>query len=697
MADDTTEPVEEVAVKLTGDASEYNAMFRHAAETAKTTSREIINTFSDASGVVTQQAAIAAQTSTTTASTTAKAHKSLLTEMFSDAGNILIKTVGLIDSMAGSVAGFLTGLITGPIKGIIGLIASVPSQFMGIITELDRTDRVADKLSLTVLDLRAAMMWSGSPNIIPALAETQKHISGLDNGLLQSVNRFKNLAAVSGETVESIRKGGWSGVYDAISRIEDPTKRAAQAFMMLGEHAPEFLDDLARGGAGRAHQGAKNMGLGVNESEMQDIRQVQQTMREMNGLVTGFMNQIILAIAPVISEFSKMFDVTKVELGWVKTTILEIVHYAGMVGVFLAESFRGNQKVWRAGITFMTETIDYVGAYLQKILTDAFMAVAKAAGQALWEAVRPALEAADFVAGGKMMKKREEAEAEKASEGIREDWRRTVVQLATEVKDKQASGDAVGADASTKKLSAAWKFGMNQKAFAYMGGANTDKIPDFINAGRMGSVLDIFRESYGEKDVNKWTGGGSPVNGAFKNLTSALGETDIMQSFNKITDNVKARAKEIGQSVQDGLDKVEMSRLSKEFAQMSQGILKPIDAWNRADINIKGFMEKGLGAGTDVLPLIAAKAFSDLQSGVGMPAIPQVAGAAEAGSREAISSIVANQMINDRGGIQDQIRVAIEMGNTQRQAQIDIGKQMLQFIRRSVNAPPAELFGPPAP
>lgn len=255
-------------------------------------------------------------------------------------------------SAASSIAGFTSAAAVG--------VAGLWQSFRDGIDDLVRVDDTARHLGLTVAELQGAIVWSGKSagEMTAALAVTQGKLLEVATGGVAATAELDNLAAVSGLTADRIKGAGWSGVYDAIGRIADPTQRAAQAFRYLGSDATKFLDALKGGGSRDAARVAKGFGMAAGTGDVDSARKIVETLGYIDALKQGFFNQVLTGLAPVVAELMSMFDLTKVNLEWIKPLVVEVAQGAAMFGAFIVEATKSGEVFWAgmdAGISTFKE------------------------------------------------------------------------------------------------------------------------------------------------------------------------------------------------------------------------------------------------------------------------------------------------------------------------------------------------------
>ena len=130
----------------------------------------------------------------------------------------------------------------------------------------------------------------------------------------------------------------------------------------------------------------------------------------------------------------------------------------------------------------------------------------------------------------------------------------------------------------------------------------------------------------------------------------------------------------------EAIDKIEALQRGRPDALMlgAGGIAENALPWlDRIAIDAMRNPLEALFGNADLLT--AGKAVQDLLGGLGSDSV-QTTGAMLAGSREAYSTILANQLAG-RETVQEKIERAIERGNQQRQRQIELGREALDAVR----------------
>lgn len=250
-------------------------------------------------------------------------------------------------------SGNVTGALGSALKAVKDQAWGFVGSFKAGISELLSADAEARRLNVSILDLRAAMHYAGSSGeeMTAALEHVRDRFTLLSVGSAQARRDLMGLAELSGQSFEQLARGGSLNVLDALAAIPDEAQRAGQAFLQLGNSAGAFIDRLSRGGPAAAKDLMTRLGLGVTPGEVAAAREVATTIREIEAVGKGIYNQFLLAVAPIVSELSKLFSGIKVDLNFIKPLVLDITEGVAKFGAFLIEAST-NSKL-------LTDAIDY--------------------------------------------------------------------------------------------------------------------------------------------------------------------------------------------------------------------------------------------------------------------------------------------------------------------------------------------------
>lgn len=152
--------------------------------------------------------------------------------------------------------------------------------------------------------------------------------------------------------------------------------------------------------------------------------------------------------------------------------------------------------------------------------------------------------------------------------------------------------------------------------------------------------------------------------------------------------------KTIGQAL-DGMGRpvdAITAKYTEMFRTMSEAARTPAEAFRQTVADIAQMQNLKLFAGNpQMASRFAFKAATDLIGGAGMSSGPQFAGAAEANTREAYSSIASFRAEAQRGGVQDRMLAALEFLKVKQDREVEIGGQVLQVLKKMASEKPIKV------
>lgn len=638
---------------------------------------------------------------------------SSINSAFSAVGSTLSSVGSLATGVFSGITGSVTGLLTGIGNGLVSAVGAVTSGItamgaasvaVGIAVlattgSMIQQDNAARKLGLTTTDLAAAQLYSGASaqTVMSVLGSVQMKLFEASKGTAAATRDFQALGIASGQSAEKLSGGKWAEVVDAIGSIENRTMRASMAYRFLGDNAGEFLAQMERSGsAGDSRSAAERMGLGASSGEMEGVRQVAETLRQAESIVKGIFNQVVIAIGPLFAELSKSFDLTRVNLTWIKPMVLDIAKGAAMIGAFVYEAFAGNNEAVAAFFRSMAKGIDAIANYLSEALIAAFNKVSSYLGSKMAD---PSTSLGYFFGGldylggygNKGLDKIREEQKQKQLDLMNSTRATPLVIMEGMQKELSASGP-VNLPFVNKMRS------MVKEAIATADkdgllGSLTPNQRTYINSqldeGTADSVqkaIESYKRNVPEALRRVKTGGSAGSGGIFDDIFGSIKTTSAFQNvedfFNRVTGNMQ-KVNDLGRENQEAI------RLTaQQFNNMRQASGTAVEAYRNSLATLNAYTKNNSGWITDLYgedrALVAYKMFQDLQSGVGMPSVTPLAGAAEAQTKEAYSSIAQYSMImdKDRNDVQMQMKVAIELGNEQRAAAVKNGEKLLELFRK---------------
>lgn len=202
---------------------------------------------------------------------------------FAKAQNITKGFTGSIGSSVLGAAKSYGAMATAAISGALS-IQSLGKSF----TEVDRQAKLADRLGITVgevqeLSLAADLAGTDVEVLAKSMLKMGKNIGS------DGIPLHKRLFQVA----------------DAIAKITDPAKRAAQAEKIFGKGGLELINVLIQGGKGirDSAEAIDRFGLAVSRVDAAKIEAANDAWTETKTVLAGLRNQIAVELAPTVTNF----------------------------------------------------------------------------------------------------------------------------------------------------------------------------------------------------------------------------------------------------------------------------------------------------------------------------------------------------------------------------------------------------------
>ena len=192
------------------------------------------------------------------------------------------------------IAGLATGALTGYVKN--ALDASV--ETLHLARNLGTTSNFINTVKQGVKDLGG-----DAGNAAAGLEAMSKAVAGANAGNIATNNAFDRIGLSAKELAGMNLEQQFSAVADAISKIENPTQRAAAAYAIFDDKAKTLLPLLTQGGAGIAKAKASMEGLGasVNDLSVAQVESMNLAFGRLSDYVSNLAGQFGIALAPVIN------------------------------------------------------------------------------------------------------------------------------------------------------------------------------------------------------------------------------------------------------------------------------------------------------------------------------------------------------------------------------------------------------------
>jgi len=562
------------------------------------------------------------------------------TRMLMDAQSAAHSTASALATTLGGAVSAVGGAVTGIVSSVsssIGSILGTGVQAFGTfkrgLEDIEGMSNNAQRLAMSVGDLRAAMRWGGGASSMPViLSDVATKLAQVRTGSQLASQDFEALATASRSASKAT---DFRGVVDQLGKIQDPTNRASLAFRVLGDNAGDVLRQLSDAGRmGKSESLIKRFGLGASGGEIEQVRRAADSFRDLKLAADGVFNQAMIALAPFANALTKAVSFDKLDLSWIKGAIGEVVRGVGLMGAFFVEARRDMTLFWDAlkvGVTFALAGIKQLQAGFLDMagsIATALNPVAVMIEQ-LPKSAQPAAKVMAMVNPFGDIINGPAAGMGKAAEDARKESGK-ILDVATQLGAEFAkrlnrtdAGKAVNTWVNdvleeTKRLDVEMRRSSSSTPLPVLK-AMGDQLKDFRADTR--TAVDVFQEQMTRLRIMQGTG------------------PDVPKTL-------------------------QMGSLSKRGGSVT--------------VDNPAFRPNQFAGLPGVAELAAFQAAQKLISAVGMPTTIPLASGAEAFSREARSAEIQYRMLGERESVQEQVKQAILIGNQQRDIQIQIGKDLLQ-------------------
>jgi hypothetical protein len=201
---------------------------------------------------------------------------------------------------------------------------------------------------MSALGYAAAACNASAEDVSGAIATLNGHLGDAASGGGSAAKTFSDLG-LSFAKINALPSGQrFSAVASAVSKIQDPSKRAAAATALLGDSASKLLPMLQRGGKGieELKQEASDLGQIMTREDVQAAVEFGASLKSLWYATKMISYHLGAAMAPVVREFSgSMKTAATMASKWIKENRGLIVSIASLAsGVFTAGA-----GVWAIG------------------------------------------------------------------------------------------------------------------------------------------------------------------------------------------------------------------------------------------------------------------------------------------------------------------------------------------------------------
>jgi len=170
--------------------------------------------------------------------------------------------------------------------------------------------------ALSELTFAAEQSGASGKDIDASFRGMARSILNLERGLSTSKDSFDDLGLTMADLLDKSPEERFSLIVDRLSKIEDPTKRAALAMSVLGKSANTLLP-LINGGAdglSNLREQAQILGRSVSAIDAANAAKLADTWNELKSILTGLAVQIGGKLAPELIRIATM--IRNLALDW---------------------------------------------------------------------------------------------------------------------------------------------------------------------------------------------------------------------------------------------------------------------------------------------------------------------------------------------------------------------------------------------
>lgn len=662
--------LESMSVRLKGDASDYERMLKDSQRSTASFASEILSTLGGmASGSI-----------------------NVLQGMASTITSTLQGLTNLVP-VVGGIASAVIGTLGGAAGGFIQWLKSSTDEML----ELDNQAR---RLGLTLNELQVAMHWSADAKALPEILNNASNsLMKARQGSMLATQDIRMLATAAGSVTKASTV---PQLIDQLSSITDPAKRAELAFRTLGSSAKDVLAALSRpGGMGESKRFLDNLGMGTSEADIANLRAVQQAMKDIEQIWKGVMQQALLAIAPFLRALSEMFDPKNVRIDGIRDAIGTVIRAVGMFGAFIFESTKDTTFLFDAfkiGLDLASAGFKQLGS----VALETMGIIADAITSTIAGPIRRLVGKEKFDAAFSVLRIISPASGNVIDAA---DLGKTLRDAAAE--QRRLSGTAL-TDATNKFTTLSERVRTSTSGQAI---ENWVKLAEKFNGALFGAADRIERVDlrWLEQATNAVNNLRRQAMNPMDNFVQQMEEMKSLQGDRAALNRAGFMRDAQGwfrmetypekQIVEEEITDIQTGEITKVMNEVIRQIpfkfrfnedrMREIARDRRLNPDI-------IGGFPGLEGLSSFRSFRGLLSGLNIPAIPQLPGAAEFRSKEAFSAEAQFRLLQDRPSIEQEILNAANFAKEQRDIQIRVGKEVAEAMVK-LNTLIERMFTPQGP
>lgn len=217
-----------------------------------------------------------------------------------------------VDKAEGSLKKFSSsaGALLGA-AGIAGAAKLALGAFTDMAERMDAVGKAADRLgiaseALTGLQHAAEQAGSSAAALEKGIIALQKNVTEAAGGSKTLTKAFDELGISAKDLAALDTERQFDVMADALSGVEDVTKRNAIAFKIMGRAGIELSATLAMGSEGLAEmkQEAIDMGIALDRDAIAQLEAFNDSVDRLQKRVRGAMQSILVTFTPVMNGFT---------------------------------------------------------------------------------------------------------------------------------------------------------------------------------------------------------------------------------------------------------------------------------------------------------------------------------------------------------------------------------------------------------
>jgi len=474
---------------------------------------------------------------------------------------------------------------------------------------IDELGTSADKLGVTsealsALQFAATQSDTSIETLQGGLQKLNQKLGDATTGGKASAEAFKELGLDAASLSQMGATEAFEQIASKISGISDPAQQAAAAVSIFGKSGAELLPLLKQGDAGieKLKARAKELGLVMNDTDVQKVKQANDAIDEMKSAFTGVFNIVAVELAPIITHFTTQLTESgylgQDAASWILTGLEWVVTGVG----YCIDAFNTFMGVWYT-IKFV------VGGIITGIVGLFTGAVMMIVGSINWllESIGMSRIGDTFV-------------------GVMQDFTKALA---------QETGKALGE--ADKAFSTPSAVEGTKKMFAELKN-NANDAAKVIKKDVKGATDDL------DDSLKKLAESIKDITGDWKTQLETMGMTSREAELYKLKQEGATDAQLKGlQKINDELTKKEeLEKLNEEGKSLTDSLMTPLEKFKAEQEKFQKLFDAG-AIDQETFNRANAKAASELGGGESTGPSKQLAGAANFGSVEAYQVIAANQ------------------------------------------------------